>query len=185
MMTSFYDLLDKIPSSLYCKDPDSDLVKLFKLYSDEFDELKRVSDDLAILKEIKTQKGDVLDELGKILKEPRSGMTDEEYRRFLYKAIQKNISSGSLKSVIQMADILTERHYKIREMYSVVEDQLLDGQIFLNGKRLLASTTPNPATVEISLSDQEQKIDEATFFNVMKEIKPAGVAIVNPRDTDA
>jgi hypothetical protein len=175
-MENFYELLSRIPGTVYNSLPGSQVELLFRLFCDTFEEHKSVLKELETLRDVRNQKGEVLDEMGKILKEQRRGMSDEEYRVKLLIAIQSNISNGSLKVVTQMTDLLSgNADYLIRETHSVTTDTKFDGNDLFHGKRLLNPGTQTPAKFEVFFTGDTGDIDSDFYQEVIDEIKPAGV----------
>jgi hypothetical protein len=175
-MESFYELLDRIPGTLFDTTEGSRIETLFELFSENFDEHLEVVRDLENLKEIDTRTGAVLDEIGKILKEPRMGRSDEEYRSVLYIAIQRNISGGSLQTVAQITENLSgNADYSIRELHAAAGDTMFDETRPLNGQRLLNPGTAEPAAFEIIFSGETGGIDSDLYKRIINEIKSAGV----------
>lgn len=171
-MQSFNELIEKIPSSIYSRQPESDIAKLYKLYSEEFDELKKVTEDIGKLRLISDQKGAILDEIGKIVREPRRNLTDDEYRGYLYIAILRNISSGSLDTISQLVKLVSQNtDYSIRDMQKIKET-FFDSTQSLNGTRLLNPGHGQPAKFDVTVSlDENQK---EYLKNLLNEIKSAG-----------
>lgn len=171
-MDSFIEIINQIPNTIYSRDPDSDIIKLFTLYSESFDELKSVIDDLSELKEIQIQTGAVLDEIGKIVKESRRNLMDEEYRGFLHIAIQRNRSSGSLKTISQLVRLVIQTtDYTIRDLHNA-KDTTFDGLGKFNGLSLLNPGTAEPAAFDVHVPDES---DIEYINNLVQELKSAGV----------
>ncbi len=162
------------------------IAKLFNLFSSEFDELQSVVNDLSMMRSLDNQKGVILDEIGKIIKEPRRGRNDDDYKIILKIAIQRNLSSGSLKTITQITDILSgNADYFIEELHSAAGDAVLDGSRDLNGERLLNPSSLEPAAIGIYFTGDTSGIDKTFYKEVIKEIKSAGVDAEIDTDEEA
>lgn len=171
-MLSFHELLNKIPASLYDRNEQGELVKLFKIYADVFDDLKRVVHQLETLRIIDQQSGEVLDQIGKIVKEPRRELKDVEYRNYLKVAILRNISNGSLPTLSELMSVIVgKNNYSLRDMQKLSKSSF-DGSRYFDGKKLLNSGDGEPAAFEVS-------VPVSTNINYLKDLisqaKTAGV----------
>jgi len=177
-MTTFQKLIKKIPDNLYFLDiktlsdglsPENDIAKLFKLMSDEFDELKAVIYDLYKIKDIDQQQGDVLDKIGMIVKEPRKGRNDTDYKEFLKTAIIRNTSNGSLKSIADITKrIAKDLDFTIREGFQYDGSLLnLDGTRFFDGQILLNpnSSCAEPAAFSVEMEGPLKIVDSEAQSN--------------------
>jgi hypothetical protein len=185
MMESFKALLNKIPATLYRLEPDNDIARLFKLFSEEFDELKAAIDELSILKDIERQKGAVLDEIGRIVRESRKGRNDEDYRVFLKIAIKRNTSTGSLKAVAELTkSIAKDLDYNIREHLFDGGTVYLGGTRFFDGEILLNpnADAAEPAAFEVEIEGDINALKVPDHLTeVINDIRSAGVkAAVKP-----
>ncbi len=189
-MESFKELLKRIPGTIYKPEidsdlePENDIAKLFRLFSEEFDELKAVADELSLLRDIEKQKGAVLDKIGSIVKEPRKGRSDEDYRVFLSIAIKRNKSTGSLEAVADLTKSIAKGlDYHIRE-HEYDDTIYLDGTRLFDGQMLLApygnSAQAAAFDVEIEGDIDELKVPDH-LADVINDIRSAGVkAAVKP-----
>jgi hypothetical protein len=190
-MDNFFEPFDKIPGTVYSRDPESLLGRLFQLLSEKFDSLsserfdslrKVIRDELMPLKEISSQSGQVLDEIGEIVREPRKGREDDVYRNFLYIAIQRNISNGSLSTMTGITRLIIGdeqvNSVVVSEQNVVNEDYFLDPEgntVFLDGSRLLDPYDARPATFKVSVTGETAGIDGNYLQSVVDELKGAGI----------
>lgn len=131
------DYLQNFPSFLN-KDEDSNLGKLWKIFSIQIDEiLVEIAKDY-LLYEIADQSGYSLDQIGTIVKQQRlAGETDEDYRTTLFAAIKSRISSGSITDILDVVEVVKDgsstEKAKIKELFPATI------QIYTNIERLLSN----------------------------------------------
>ena len=186
-MEDYKNVLKKIPRTLYKVTEESHLAKLISMMNHNFNEIQTVAEELRSLRSIETQTGEVLDKIGEIVGEPRKNRGDEVYRLFLYVAIQRNISNGSLNMMSDILQIIVgeDKKFNIDELSKYKGERLLDGKKKngangrkLNGTYLLNGEWSLPATLDIEIpkiSLEGVENGEALLKDVIEQIKPAGV----------
>jgi len=189
-MTFFNEQNKKIPSSVYRMDEGdkvnkengkkegTDIYYLFSLMAFCFDDIKEHLQGLIELRDVNNQIGQQLDEIGKILKESRHNRPDDEYRKFLYIAVQKNISNGSLKSVSQIIRLISGNStFTLTEpILPRDKDQFeFDGQGTLDGESLMNPICMKPSTFEVEFNAETTDAEIDLYRTVVDEVKGAGV----------
>lgn len=63
--------------------------------------------ELTIQRRIETAQGAMLDQLGAIVGEPRAGLADDDYRRFVQARVETNIGEGEITRLISVLKTIT------------------------------------------------------------------------------
>lgn len=100
-MSSLNEMLWKLTSK-YTKNPDSNIGKIIKLYSEQYDAIKKDLSTQIDWKDINKAQGKALDDIGRMFGIPRGTADDEQYRVRIKIGISKNISDGTINSVIEI-----------------------------------------------------------------------------------
>jgi len=101
------DYLQNFPTSFLNRDIDSNLGKLWDLFSIQLDLLQVEITKAYLLYSISEQVGYNLDQIGTIVKQTRGAAeTDADYRISLYTAIKSRISSGSFTDILDIIEII-------------------------------------------------------------------------------
>ncbi|TGM61693.1 phage tail protein [Leptospira adleri] len=181
-MTSVIEVLQKYPSSLFTRDPNSKIGKRWSADLELLNEVNLVFESLRGLTDFRTQTGSVLDLIGKNLKQPREGMDDFRYRIFLSIARQKRKSKGDIHSMNEIGSQIlagTGTLYEIQELCYGGVPQYLDGSLTLNGEFPLSGNTKRPATIRVIFSGSVDSVVVAPEFNkAIAQIRAAGVKAV-------
>lgn len=143
------ELINKLPDSIYAIEPGSNNYKIWKLFSVFMDELDSVFECLRLMTDVKNNSGEVLDLLGKILRQKRKGLGDEKYIKYLLVAIRKYQCTGSIPDLIGICRLLVDGEFRyIRDLNEPeLEDAFwLDGMQYLGGGDYLTGerTIPDP-----------------------------------------
>ncbi|MBD8026413.1 hypothetical protein H9636_07045 [Ureibacillus sp. Re31] len=107
-------------SDYFNKRPESNLSKLIKIFSDELLSLEQTVNTVAEWKDIEKAEGLVLDDIGTNLNQPRGVATDQVYRILLKSKIARNLSDGSINTIIQVIAMALSCEYsdiKIQEQW--------------------------------------------------------------------
>lgn len=119
-------------------------------------ELEDEIDDLLTMRLLDTAEGANLDLYGNIVDEPRGGLDDVDYRRFIKAKILINLSRGTPTDLINIWKLLTESPE-------------------VNYKELYPATIKFQALIDPDLSDDVlNRIGRA-----MRSVKPAGVKMID------
>ena len=176
------DYLQRFPQSILNRSVSSNLGKLWKMFSDQLDEIE--AQILLFYKrlDIYNVSGLNLDAIGTIVNQSRTpGDTDDEYRLDLVVAIAKRISGGTIPDLVEIGKNIagTDENALFRP------EELFDdvGQNFLDGDSILDATdplNPNEARSATVISRISGNVDDITIpLNVaaaVGQIRAAGVA---------
>lgn len=112
------NMLKRLTSN-YRKDEESNVYKLFATAAAEIEEVRQAFEELEDSYGIEKAKGESLDLIGEDLRQPRIGMSDEEYRpRLRFKAAM-NRSMTDINSVnTSLKSILGDNFKRLREDYA-------------------------------------------------------------------
>lgn len=136
------DLLQKLPSSIYTKEADSNNAKLWNLYASE---ANLIENSLIPFYDVNSLSGINLDKMSLILGIEREGMTDEQYRDALLNSQETKVDTASLPALYDVMEALKTgglcSEFKITELAyeREMEEDLLDGNGFWDG---LGDLTP-------------------------------------------
>ncbi|RHX87313.1 phage tail protein [Leptospira stimsonii] len=185
-MTTLDDVLQRYPSSLFTRDPESQIGKRWTADLELLNEARVVLESLRGLTDFRVQQGAVLDLIGKNLKQPRDGMDDFRYRVFLSIARQKRKSKGDIHSMNEIGSQIlsgTGTLYEIQELCYGGVPEFLDGALTLNGEFPLSGNTKRPATIRVVFSGSVDSVVVAPEFNqAISQIRAGGVnAIISYR----
>lgn len=89
-------------TDFFRKDEDSNLYKLIDIYSSEFSRVKDTNDLIIRWRNIDEAQGVALDLIGENINQPRGKATDEVYRILLKSKIARNLSDGTINTIIQV-----------------------------------------------------------------------------------
>lgn len=89
-------------TSKFTKRPDSNIGKLMNLFAEQYDLVKLDLQRQLDWKNIDVAEGLALDEYGKMVGIPRGTWDDQQYRIRIKTGIARNISDGTINSVIQI-----------------------------------------------------------------------------------
>lgn len=103
-------MLDQLPSN-YSKSPDSNNAKLFRIFEKQEGVLRETYDRMRLWRDIEYAEGQVLDDLGENINQPRGVATDEVYRVLLKSKLARNLSTGDVNTIIQVLAIALDTDY--------------------------------------------------------------------------
>lgn len=157
-----------LPDSIFQTDSGSNNYKLWKLFAEEMDGIDNVFNDLSLLADYPSRTGAVLDLLGKILRESRRGRADADYIRFLYIAIKKYLSNGSIPDLTEICSLLLgDEFIYIRDLnYEANEDCIdeafLDGSWYFDDTAYLSLDSENP---DLTWLDDSWYLDGGNYLS--------------------
>jgi len=119
-MSFFTDMLNRL-TSVYCKNPQSNIGKVIKILTDELDDLKQTMIRIEEWRNVDQAEGTVLDDLGQNIGQLRGAATDEVYRILLRSKAARNFSDGTIDTIIRVISIALNadpRELRIKELYN-------------------------------------------------------------------
>jgi len=147
------------------KHPNSNISKLMRIFSDELLELNTTTQRVSDWRDIESAEGVTLDDAGTNINQPRGVATDEVYRILLKSKIARNLSDGSINTIIQVlatALSVPTTQIKIQEKWN---DEL----------------EPEPAAIkliELPLAKiNEAGLDPTNFVRIVQKTVAAGVKV--------
>lgn len=89
----------------FAKNPQSNIFKLMQIFSDELIALEQTNKRILDWRDIDNAQGVALNLIGENINQPRGVATDEVYRILLKSKIARNLSDGSINTIIQVLSI--------------------------------------------------------------------------------
>lgn len=202
-MSEFFDRLFKeFPGSIFTKDPNSRIGKLFLLGTEQVDELKAVALDFQRLRDPDLINGRLLDLTGEIVREGRSGRNDSRYQTIIKASGRKRNAPGPIPSIndvmiiifgdsfirIDPGWLLRNRATKKLDGLSFLDAagvldpdhqiDVLDGATLLDGTGILfPGQFIDPAHFEVVIDGPVETIDIFDgFTEFVEQISAAGVS---------
>ena len=149
----------------FAKQPDSNLSKLISIFSDELAVLENTNKQILLWREIDNAKGHALDLIGENVIQNRGVATDEVYRILLKSKIARNLSDGTINTIIQVISIALSTDpstIKIMEKWNDIDE-------------------PEPAAIkliELPLTKiNEAGLDPLNFIRIIQRTVAAGVKV--------
>ena len=149
----------------FAKHPNSNLSKLISIFSDELVVLENTNKQILLWREIDNAKGNALDLIGENVMQNRGVATDEVYRILLKSKIARNLSDGTINTIIQVISIALSTDpsaIKIVEKWNDVDE-------------------PEPAAIkliELPLTKiNEAGLDPLNFIRIIQRTVAAGVKV--------
>lgn len=175
-MSEFFDRLFKeFPGSIFTKDPNSRIGKLFLLGMEQVDELKTVALDFERLRDPDLNNGRLLDLTGEIVRETRNGRNDNRYRTILKASGRKRTAPGPIPSINDIMDIIFGDSFIRIDPGWLLRNratQKLDALNFLDGNGLL---DPDH---QIKVLDGNELLDGTGILFPGQFIDPAHIELV-------
>ncbi len=173
-----------IPESLYVKNEDSNIAKVYSLFDEQMKEVNQATQSLFLLFDIQNQEGTQLDKIGENLNTTRQNLPDERYRSLLLLAFYINSGRNTKDDIISILQyIFDEKFIELRELHPASKDEpwfnneykrYLDGSIYLDGELFLSEDILEPLYFEVIVKDLTPA--EVSLINfIINRIKPAGV----------
>lgn len=82
------------------------IIDLLAVFLQRYQDVENVFWDLLTLRDAYTATGAALDGVGKLVGQPRNGMLDEDYRRFIFARIATNNSNGTIEDLIKVTRLV-------------------------------------------------------------------------------
>lgn len=149
----------------FAKHPNSNFSKLISIFSDELIVLENTNKQILLWREIDNAKGNALDLIGENVIQNRGVATDEVYRILLKSKIARNLSDGTINTIIQVISIALSTDpstIKIVEKWNDVDE-------------------PEPAAIkliELPLTKiNEAGLDPLNFIRIIQRTVAAGVKV--------
>ena len=175
-MSEFFDrLFNKFPGSIFTRDPNSRIGKLFLMGTEKVDEVKVVAEDFKRLRDPKSINGRLLDLTGEIVREGRNGRNDNRYQTIIAASGRKRTAPGPIPSINDiMIIIFGDSFIRIDPGWLLRNraTQKLDGLSFLDGNGLL---DPDH---QINVLDGNGLLDGTGFLFPGQFIDPAHFEVV-------
>lgn len=139
------DLLQKLPSSIYSKEANSNNAKLWNLYSSE---ANLIENSLIPFYDVNSLSGINLDKMSLILGIGREGMTDEQYRSALLNSHTSDVDTASLPALYAAVGKVCS-NFKITELAypREWEPRILDGNIIMDGTQNMDPSILRPRII--------------------------------------
>lgn len=96
----------------YRKDDSSNTGKLFKIIEKQEGILNTTYERMKAWRDIEQAEGQVLDDLGENINQPRGQATDEIYRVLLKSKLARNLSTGDINTIIRVLAIALDTDYE-------------------------------------------------------------------------
>jgi hypothetical protein len=159
---SAIDYLDKFTQSFLNREPTSNLGKLWKIISDQIDEVTDQLDLIQEMQDLNAASGVILNYIGEGLNQIRAGgQDDDEYRLFLKVALMARYSGGNIPDLVTIGDAVDEddpdRMIRPYELPYEPDTIFLDAMDVFDGADPLSPSEAMPASFH---SDIEQWMDD-------------------------
>ena len=138
-------VLQKLPSSIYTKEANSNNAKLWNLYSSE---ANLIENSLVPFYDVANLSGINLDKMSLILGIERDGMTDEQYRDALLNSQETKGDTASLPALYDAVGKVCSK-FKITELAYAreYEPRVLDGNGFMDGTQNMDPSVLRPRII--------------------------------------
>ena len=103
-MNALQKMLRRITDN-YSKDPDSNVGKLLNIAATEIEKLEETADKIRLWRDIDHAEGETLDRIGYNVQQWRGQATDPVYRILIKSKIARNLSDGSINTIIEVLAI--------------------------------------------------------------------------------
>lgn len=147
------------------KHPNSNISKLMKIFSDELQSLNTTIKRVGDWRDIDNARGVALDDIGTNIKQHRGVATDEVYRILLKSKIARNLSDGSINTIIQVLATALSCEYKDIKLKEKWTDEL----------------EPEPAAIkviELPLTKiNEAGLDPYNFARIVQRTVAGGIKV--------
>ncbi|MGG0666977.1 DUF2612 domain-containing protein [Lederbergia citrisecunda] len=149
------------------KRPESNISKLISIFSEELEEAKGTNDFVRAWRSIDNAEGSTLDRIGEDVKQLRGVATDEHYRIALKAKIARNLSDGTMDSIINILSLVLSvprNTVKIIEKWNDVR-----GREYA-AIRLVGIPTASLINAGLTISD---------FVVIIQSVVAAGVKVID------
>lgn len=132
------DYLEQLPKSILNQEQDSNVGKLWRLFSEQMDLLNVEIAKVYLLYVIGSQSGVNLDQIGKLVRVERlPGQSDADYRVSLYAGISSTLSGGSIAEILNTINIIKDGDTS--KLASIIELFPANIQVYTNMAELIAN----------------------------------------------
>lgn len=149
----------------FAKHPNSNLSKLVSIFSDELVELQETNKTILEWRDIDKARGKALDLIGENVNQNRGVATDEVYRILLKSKIARNLSDGTVNTLIQVISIALSTDPSTIKIVEKWNDEL----------------EPEPAAIKLIelplVKINEAGLDPANFVRIVQQTVAAGVKV--------
>lgn len=87
------------------KDSTSNIAKLMSIFSEQLIQLQETTERVGDWRDIDRAQGKTLDDIGSNINQPRGRATDEVYRILLKSKLARNLSDGSINTIIHVLSV--------------------------------------------------------------------------------
>ncbi|WP_150283801.1 DUF2612 domain-containing protein [Rummeliibacillus sp. TYF-LIM-RU47] len=147
------------------KNEDSNLYKLVSLFSSELERIKETNKLIVEWRDIDKAQGKALDLIGENINQSRGVATDEVYRVLLKSKIARNLSDGTINTIINVIAIALSTDKKSIKIVEGWTDEL----------------NPEPASIKLMEMPLEAinraGIDPANFVRIIQKTVAGGVKV--------
>lgn len=158
-LTQILDRVDRtIKRLLYQFRGQPNMEAIAASYGAQFQEIEDVLWQLYTLRWLSTATGAQLDELGRMLDEPRGDKNDDDYRAAIYARIALNGSHGRIEDILFAMTNIKDDRYQLREL--------------------------GDATLVVRLLDAISTVSASTYNDALQKIKGGGVEAVFQYSSD-
>lgn len=174
---AFFDLFNKLPSSIVTRTASSRLGKIWTLFSEKADEIQALQVQMRTLRSINDAEGRLLDYIGGIVGESRDGRDDPEYRLFIKIAIAKNNSSGSIPEVINITRTISgNQAFLLNELFESPDENFLDAEGFFDGQSTFSPGLRRDRAFEIQFEGPVQTLQiPKNLPKAINQIRAGGI----------
>lgn len=152
-------------TDFFRKDEDSNLYKLISLFSDELALLKETNQLILEWRDIDKAQGKALDLIGENINQSRGVATDEVYRILLKSKIARNLSDGTVNTIINVIAIALSTDKKNIKIVEGWADE----------------NNPEPASIKLMEMPLEAinkaGLDPANFVRIIQKTVAGGVKV--------
>lgn len=136
------DYLQYFPESILNRVETSNLGKLWKIFSDELDEIETALTQMKTMFDISTMTGKQLDQIGKNINYARAAsQSDADYRLYLQIAILEKLSGGSNSDMTEIISLVIADYENVQIL------ELYPGNIIAWVQTVTARDLSNEATI--------------------------------------
>lgn len=147
------------------KNPDSNIVKLMRIFSDQLQDISDTQQTTLEWRNIDRAKGQALDLIGETVNQARGTATDEVYRLLLKSKLARSLSDGGINTIIRVLAIALDAPYEEIKVQEKWNDEL----------------DPEPAAISLIeipiVRLNEIGLDGIQFARIVQRTVAAGVKV--------
>lgn len=121
-------LLSRLPDNLN-KSPNSNISKLMQLVAHHSQEKRDLLNRIDEWRDIDKAEGETLDRIGRNVQQPRGQASDEVYRIMIKARIIRNLSNGSINTIIEYLSLLLQidkQQVQVKELWQEGRDATIN-----------------------------------------------------------